>query len=240
MTTPSSVSRRRFIQRALAGSRCVRYWSRCSTALLSDRRGAAPPLRFLFVLEGNSVPPRQVCPDGIPFVEREARSKFVEHSLAGTTLPTALKTRRGVSRPTHHRAGTLGPDVLGRSLQRSRCAGAYHANQGRNIKAPTADALLGQAHPGIFENLVLGISSDMDKAVDFNCSAAARGRSLATLLHPDIAYTRLFGSIAAGKARSSFQARGNVLDYIKDDIKRAPARTRLRGERQDGCLSVGL
>lgn len=220
MTTPTSVSRRRFIKSLSLGA------SASVLAPMLDRialgsEGGAPPLRFLFVLEGNSVPPRQVCPDGIPFVEREARSKFVEHSLTGTTLPTALKPVEAFRDRLTIVQGLSGRMCSGGHSSDHGALGAYHANQGRNIKAPTVDAVLGQAYPGIFENLVLGIASDVDKAVDFNCSAAARGRSLATLLHPDIAYTRLFGSIAEGKARSSFQARGNVLDYIKDDIKRA-------------------
>lgn len=183
--------------------------------------GKSPPLRFLFVLEGNSVPPRQICPEGIPFVERQDRAKFVEHSLLDATLPTALKPVEAFRDRLTIVQGLSGRMCSGGHSSDHGALGAYHANNGRNIKAPTVDALLGQANPGIFENLVLGISSDVDKAVDFNCTAAARGRSLATLLHPEIAYTRLFGSIAAGKAGASFQARSNVLDYIKDDVKRA-------------------
>jgi len=98
--------------------------------------------------------------------------------------------------------------------------GAFHANQGRNIQGPTIDGLLGQAHPGIFENVVLGISSSVHKAVDFNCSASAAGRSLATIMHPETAYNRLFGSVARGQARNSFTARRNLLHHVQQDIKR--------------------
>jgi len=98
--------------------------------------------------------------------------------------------------------------------------GAYHANQGRRIQGPTIDGLLGRLHPGIFENLVLGISSSADKAVDFNCTASASGRSLATIMHPHIAYNRLFGSVAKGQGRDSFNARRNLLHHMQQDIKR--------------------
>jgi len=99
--------------------------------------------------------------------------------------------------------------------------GAYHANQGRNIKSATVDCLIGQAHPGIRENLVLGISSDTDKVVDFNCSASGRGRSMATIMHPSVAYTQLFGAVAEGAAGDSFRARRHLLDHMKGDVRRA-------------------
>ncbi len=220
MTHRISFNRRRFIQNlTLGASAPVLAPMLNRIALGSD--GNDSPLRFLFVVEGNSVPPRQVCPEEIPFVERENRSKFVEHSLQGTTLPTALKPVEQFRDRLTIVQGLSGRMCSGGHSSDHGALGAYHANQGRKIQAATVDALLGQANPGIFANLVLGISSDAQKAVDFNCSAAARGRSLATLLHPEIAYTKLFGSIAEGKARSSFQARANVLDYIKNDVKRA-------------------
>ncbi|WP_166822212.1 DUF1552 domain-containing protein [Thalassoroseus pseudoceratinae] len=220
MTNQSTLNRRHFIKNlTLGASAPVLVPMLNRIAMGAD--GDTPPLRFLFVLEGNSVPPRQVCPDGIPFVEREERTKFVEHSLHDTTLPTALKPIEDFRDQLTIVQGLSGRMCSGGHSSDHGALGAYHANSGRSILAPTIDAVLGQAYPGIFENLVLGISSDVRKAVDFNCSAAARGRSLATLLHPDIAYTRLFGSIAEGRAKSSFRARANVLDYIKDDIKRA-------------------
>lgn len=213
-------TRRKFLNRVSLGA------SAPILAPLLDRvvlgaEGKIAPTRFLFVVEGNSVPPPQVCPEGIPFVEREKRDGFVEHSLDGTTLPTALKPVEDFRDRLTIVQGLSGRMCSGGHSSDHGALGAYHANQGRNLQAATVDAVLGQANPGIFENIVLGISSDADKVVDFNCSASARGRSIATICHPDVAYTRLFGSVAEGEAKASFQARRNLLDYMTGDIKRA-------------------
>lgn len=213
-------TRRKFLSRVSLGA------SAPILAPLLDRvvlgaEGQVAPTRFLFVVEGNSVPPLQICPDGIPFVEREKRNGFVEHSLDGTTLPTALKPVEAFRDQLTIVQGLSGRMCSGGHSSDHGALGAYHANQGRNLQAATVDAVIGQAHPGIFENVVLGISSNADKVVDFNCSASGRGRSLATICHPDIAYTRLFGSVAEGEAKASFQARRNLLDYMTGDIKRA-------------------
>ncbi|MDF1753385.1 MAG: DUF1552 domain-containing protein [Verrucomicrobiales bacterium] len=216
----SPFTRRKFLNRVSLGA------SAPILAPLLDRvvlgaEGKGAPTRFLFVVEGNSVPPLQICPEGIPFVEREKRNGVAEHSLQGTTLPTALKPVEAFRDQLTIVQGLSGRMCSGGHSSDHGALGAYHANQGRNIQAPTVDAVIGQAHPGIFENVVLGISSDVNKVVDFNCSASARGRSLATICHPDVAYTRLFGSVAEGEAKASFQARRNLIDYMSSDIKRA-------------------
>lgn len=220
MIADPSTSRRRFLRHLSLGA---------STPILSPllgrialgAEGHDAPMRFLFVVEGNSVPPKQIHPSGIPFVEREKRSAFVSHSLDGTELPAALKPVEEFRDRLTILQGLSGRMCSGGHSSDHGALGAYHANQGRNIQAPTVDALLGQSHPGVFENLILGISSDPDKVVDFNCSASAARTSLATIMHPSVAYTRLFGSVAEGTARASFQARRNLLDYMKDDVSRA-------------------
>lgn len=182
--------------------------------------GRTPPIRFLFVVEGNSLPPKQVHPVDLPFVERELRKRFLNQSLRARKLPPSLLPIQAWQDRLTVIQGLSGRMCSGGHSSDHGALGAYHANQGRNIQGPTIDGLLGKMHPGIFENIVLGISSSADKAVDFNCSAAESGRSLATIMHPHIAYHRLFGSVAKGRARDSFNARRNLLHYMQQDIKR--------------------
>ena len=217
--TDRSLSRRRFLKHASLGGSAA-LLAPMLGRIVAAADGETSGLKFLFVVEGNSVPPRQVCPDEIEFKERSDRERFVERSLEGTTLPTALGPVAAYRDRLTVIQGLSGRMCSGGHSSDHGALGAYHANQGRNIQGPTVDGLLGQADPGIFANLVLGISSDADKVVDFNCSAAAAGRSLATLLHPSVAYTRLFGSVAAGDAKASFQARRNLLDHMAGDIRR--------------------
>lgn len=182
--------------------------------------GEEAPLRFLFVVEGNSLPPLQVHPEGIPFVEQGRRNRFVTHKLGGTRLPRSLMPVNEYKNHITILQGLSGRMCSGGHSSDHGALGAYHANQGRNIQGPTIDGILGAANPGIFSNVVLGISSQADKAIDFNCSAAAKGRSLATILNPEVAYKRLFGSVAKGSARSEFTARRSLLDFMQEDIKR--------------------
>jgi hypothetical protein len=206
--------------------------------------GDTPPLRFLFVVEGNSVPPPQVCPVGIPYRGREQRTVFTEHSLANADLPTALKPVEAFRDRLTVIQGLSGRMCSGGHSSDHGALGAYHANQGRNIKGATVDCLIGQAHPGIRENLVLGISSDQDKVVDFNCSASSRGRSIATIMHPSVAYSQLFGAVAEGAAGDSFRARRQLLDYMRDDVRRARSqlgsveKEKLDGEEIRALLSL--
>lgn len=191
-------------------------------ALAAD--GRLPPPRFVFAVEGNGVPPKQVHPTGLDFVPREKRDKAVSHSLAKLELPPALapvaefKDRLAVIQ------GLSGRMCSGGHSSDHGALGAFHATHGRAVLGPTVDGVLGRAHPGIFPNVVLGISSNPAEAVAFNCSADAPRRSLPTLLHPLVAYERLFGSVAGGAAKASFAAKRNLLDHMKDDVKRAQGR----------------
>jgi hypothetical protein len=191
-------------------------------ALAAD--GQLPPPRFLFVVEGNGLPPKQVHPAGLPFVEREARDKMQTHSLAGLELPQALKPIEPFRDRLAIIQGLSGRMCTGGHSSDHGALGAFYANSGRNIVGPTIDGVLGRAFPGIFPNLVLGIAANADESVIFNCSADAPGRSLPTICRPDIAFARLFGSVAEGQARASFAARRNLLDYMKDDVRRVQNR----------------
>jgi len=198
-----------------------------------------PPTRFVFVVEGNGLPPQQIQPEGLPFVKREDRERTEAYSLADYDLPESLQP---VAEFKHRMAiiqGLSGRMCTGGHSSDHGALGAFYANNGRNIVAPTIDGLLGKISPGIFSNVVLGIAADPQQSVIFNCSADAPGRSLATICRPEIAYSRLFGSVAEGEARSSFAARRNLLDYMQDDVRRVQSRLgSVDREKLDAYLSA--
>lgn len=200
--------------------------------------GQSPP-RFLFVVEGNGLPPKQVHPAGIPFVERENRDKTSSISLRDLELPPALKPIEPFRDRLAIIQGLSGRMCTGGHSSDHGALGAYYANSGRNIVGPTIDGFLGRTFPGIFSNLVLGIASNPEESVIFNCSADAPGRSLPTICRPDIAFARLFGSVAEGDARASFAARRNLLDYMRDDVRRVQQRLgSVDREKLDGLASA--
>jgi len=215
----NSLQRRQFLRRLSLGASAPALAPLLNQIALGAE-GKTAPVRFLFVVEGNSVPPKQIHPADLPFVEREKRKRLLNRSLLGSPLPTALQPIQPWQDRLTVIQGLSGRMCSGGHSSDHGALGAYHANQGRSIQGPTIDGLLGRLHPGIFENIVLGISSSPNKALDFNCSAADTGRSLATILHPHIAYNRLFGSVGKGAARNSFNARRNLLHHMQQDIKR--------------------
>jgi hypothetical protein len=182
--------------------------------------GKLPPPRFLFVVEGNGVPPRQIHPEGLPWAERAARAKVTVNPLKELALPPALAPVERFKDRLAIIQGMSGRMCTGGHSSDHGALGAYYANSGRNIVGPTIDGVLGKTFPGIFSNVVLGIASDSNQSVIFNCSADAPGRSLPTICRPDIAYSRLFGSVAEGDARAGFAARRNLLDYMRGDVAR--------------------
>jgi len=217
------LARRRFLQGLTLGATGVALNPLLQRmALAADGQPAAP--RFLFVVEGNGLPPRQVHPAGIPFVDRAQRDKVAIHALRELNLPPALQPVAAFRDRLAIIQGLSGRMCGGGHSSDHGALGAYHANNGRHIQAATIDAALGQAFPGIFPSVTLGIASNPDEAVIFNCSADAPGRSLPTICQPHLAYARMFGSVAEGGARASFAAKRNLLDHLRGDVARVRQR----------------
>lgn len=216
----STLNRRRFLKNLTLGAGAP-VLAPVLERIVLGAEGRLAPLRFLFVLEGNGLPPRQLQPVEIPFIPRQERERFSNTPLAGCTLPPSLRPVEEFRERMTILQGLSGRMCSGGHSCDHGALGAYHANGGRAIRGATVDGVLGRAHPGIFQNVVLGISSEVDKAIDFNCTATAPGQSLATILHPSIAYRRLFGAVAQNEAGTDFEARRRLLDHMQGDIKRA-------------------
>jgi len=219
----ASTSRRGFLRGVSLGASGLVLGPMLGRVALANA-GELPPPRFLFVLEGNGLPPQQIHPLGIPFVEREDRASLTTQSLHDLQLPTALEPVAAFKDRMSILQGLSGRVCTGGHSSDHGALGAFYGNNGRNIVGPTIDGLLGRTFPGIFPNVVLGIAADPNESVIFNCSADAPGRSLPTICRPDIAFSRLFGSVAQGEARSSFAARRKLLDYMQQDVRRVQSR----------------
>jgi hypothetical protein len=176
--------------------------------------------RFLFVVEGNGLPPEQLVPAGIEFRKREDREGVRVEPLEGATLPVSLAPVDAYRNRLSILQGLSGRMCTGGHSSDHGALGAFHSNGGRNVQSATIDATLGSAYPGIFPNVVLGISSQADDSVIFNCSADRPGRSLATICKPDVAFARMFGSAAEGEAKATFAAKRNLMDHMQGDIRR--------------------
>jgi hypothetical protein len=217
---PGLIHRRHFLRNITLGASAT-LLAPVLERIALGAEGKTGPLRFLFVLEGNGLPPRQLQPPDIPFVPRENRDSFQSTPLGDSILPPSLDPVNAFRNRMTIIQGLSGRMCSGGHSCDQGALGAYHANGGRAIRGATVDALLGGANPGVYKNIVLGISSEVDKAIDFNCTAVGPGQRLATILHPDIAYRKFFGVASKDAAGAAFQARSRLLEHLHADVGRA-------------------
>ncbi|MEM1224729.1 MAG: DUF1552 domain-containing protein [Planctomycetota bacterium] len=213
----SELARRRFLQSLSLGAAAPLLLPTLDRICMAAD-GELPPLRFLFVVEGNGLPPLQVVPKNMPFRQRQERNSFASWRIDDATLPIGMEPIDAYKDRLTIVQGLSGRMCSGGHSSDHGTLGAYHANQGRSIKGATVDGLLGQHFPSIFNNVVLGVSS-RKKQIDFNLSASGPGKSIATIYDPIVAYQRLFGSVADGDGRNEFSARQNLLDHVRGKIK---------------------
>ena len=84
----------------------------------------------------------------------------------------------------------------------------------------TIDVALGKKLGGIFPHFGLGISDRAEDDVIYNCSAWGKGQPTPTICQPMTAYGALFGSVAGGNSKAEFNAKTNLLDFLRSDVKR--------------------
>jgi hypothetical protein len=213
-----------------AGSVLLSPMLRQLTAEASGDEGS--PMRFVFVVEGNGLPPDQIQPVGIER-KKNAQSqndvdRLVDAPLDNHELPEALKPLNNYKDRLTIIQGLSGRICGGGHSNNFGALGAYHAkggvgNSGSAIDE-TIDAAIAKNLPGIFPHVGLGISSRPEHSIIYNCSAWGPGQKLPTQCRPDLAYSTLFGSVAGGNAKQQFIAERNLFDFMVDDVKRLESR----------------
>lgn len=198
---------------------------------------AKKPQRFVFVMEGNGLPWEQTQPQGIEragtshlkggaaTVENpEARDKLVDIPLGKHELAESLRPLDPWKSRVTVVQGLSGRVTGGGHSTDFGALGCYAAHGGTgNSGTPqgeTIDVALGKKLGGIFPQVGLGIVDRPELTTIYNCSAWAKGKPLPTQCNPELAYASLFGSVASGAAREEFVARGNILHFLHDDLKR--------------------
>ena len=198
------------------------------------------PKRFVFVVESNGVRPEQLPPTGVTRKAREQRpggpTDLIDVSLKDKDLPFSLEPVKAWKDKVTIVQGLSGRVCGGGHSNNFMALGAFGAGRGNGgestaIEGETIDGALARFMPGIFPHIGLGISKRMENNVIYNISAWGPNKPMPTMVKPDQAYATLFGSVAGGKAREEFIAGNNLLDFMKDDVKRAAAQ--LRGQERE-------
>jgi hypothetical protein len=191
----------------------------------------ALPKRVVFVVESNGLFPHHVQPTGLDRPKGGA-DRLVDESLAARSLPEAIsplapfKDRITILQGL---SGRIAEGGTGGHSTNYGGLGCYPGNKGP--MAQTIDAALAAAFPGIIPHVGLGIHSRPEVSVYYSVSATGAGKPLPIQCRPELAARSLFGSVAGGNARASFDLRTTLLDHLAGDVKRV--RGALAGPEKD-------
>lgn len=224
-------SRREFLKHTSLGAGALAL-SPVLGQLKARAAGVAPnTTRFVFVVESNGVRPEQVAPSGI---ERQPRrqealngsAEFIDESLKDRDLPYSLEPITPWKDKVTIVQGLSGKVAGGGHSNNYQALGAFGAGRGQSgestaILGPTIDGALAQHIGGIFPHIGLGISKRPENSVVYSISAIGKNKALPIMVKPDQAMGTLFGSVASGHAKNEFIANRNLLDFLREDVKRA-------------------
>jgi hypothetical protein len=198
-----------------------------------EAQAAGEPMkakRFVFVVESNGVRPEQLAPSGIERKPREQRplngpADFLDVSLVDKELPFSLEPVSGWKNKLTIVQGLSGRICGGGHSNNFGALGCFPTpGESKRIVGETIDGALAKQLGGIFPHIGLGISKRLENSVIYNISALGADKGLPTMCKPDQAYAALFGSVAEGSAKQEFAAKNNLLDFLKDDLKRSQAK----------------
>jgi hypothetical protein len=181
----------------------------------------------VFVVESNGVRPEQLAPSGLTRKPREQKplngpAELVDVALAGRDLPFSLEPVRKWKDRVTIVEGLSGRINGGGHSNNFGALGCFPTpRETTAVSGETVDGALAKAVPGIFPHVGLGISKRPENSVIYNISAWGPNKGLPTICSPDQAYAHLFGSVAQGAARQKFVAGNNLLDFLREDVKRA-------------------
>ena len=199
--------------------------------------GTKLPPRFVFLVEGNGLEPPHVTPIGYkrpnvsvgkPKVPNmQGVTEMVDESLVGKKLPESLHPIQAWQDRLTVVNGLSGRIAGGGHSNDFGALGAYNCSSGVGSSGTpvgeTIDVALGKKLGGIFPHFGIGISDRAEHDVIYNCSAWGKGQPTPTICQPMTAYGALFGSVAAGNSKAEFNAKTNLLDFLRDDVKRLHA-----------------
>jgi hypothetical protein len=182
---------------------------------------AANRKKVVFVLQCNGMHPAHLMPSGLerPKSGKWSNDKLEEYSLKERALHAALEPLTPFKERLALVGGLSGRIALSDHSANHGALGCYPANKGP--MAQTIDCTIGEANPGIFPYVALGMAEKLDQTLNYQLSASGPGKANPVQCNPELAFKALFGSVAGGNSRAAFDRRTNLLDFMADDVKRA-------------------
>lgn len=189
--------------------------------------------RVVFVVQSNGLNPNHLVPAGVKRRpdgrnERPVNDQLEEVSLKDKELHPAMEPLKGFKDRMAFVQGLSGRIAISDHSSNHGALGAYGASRGAMMQ--TIDSAVGEALPGTFSHVALGLNGG-EGPMNYRISAAGVGKEVPIICSPDLAFQSLFGSVAEGTGKSAFDRRTNLLDFMTDDVRRARS-TLVGDERQ--------
>lgn len=224
-------NRRCFLKDLSLGSSGI-VLSQILSRLSAEAAGIKPehlPQRFVFVMKSSGIIPSKLEPASL----REAlsdKSKYVNESLSDHALPATLaplepfKDQLGIVQGLSGRMCRPGHSSWFGAMGVYKTGGEH--NSGTILRA-TVDAEMARLNPSPFNHVGLALrgkvmGKEMEGTLYPGITAVAPNRELPFQASPDVAYQQLFGSAIRSNANAEtrYRLRGNLLDFMVDDIHR--------------------
>ena len=197
------------------------------------------PQRFVFVVKSSGLTPGHIVPDNFVddyIVQKESYiagegytsgvqmkecDRFIRRSLKDAVLNESMKSLE----PFKDRL-TILQGLSGNMVNGGHMSGYGAMSCMKDLMAETIDHKMAMLYPSVFSHLGLStVTATMGaRFADSVCypgiSAASSTKTLPFHGSPIQAYQSLFGSVATGNDRKQFEARGNLFDYLGEDVKR--------------------
>ncbi len=175
------------------------------------------PKRFVFVVKASGLQAEFLNPKGLT----HGGDRLVDEPLADKTLPAGMEPLK----PFKHKL-TILQGLSGRMCTFGHSSfygalGAYKATAQAMPAAATIDGHFSNVFPSVFNHVGLKMGDGSQGTAYPVISAAGKNKQLPFQCNPELAYQKLFGSIASGGSiKKKYQRTGNVLDAMAEDIKK--------------------
>ncbi len=208
-------SRREFLFRGTAigaGSVFLGTFLRQLEAAPGD---AVRPVRVVFFVQGNGVYPNEIQPEGIDRPRHPTRLE--DRPLNGHRFPFSMEPLQAFSEKITFVHGLSGKVQRGGHGSGFAALGCFPDSRGPY--AETIDAAVAKRARGLFPHVGLGVQN-RPASVIYNVTAWQRGQAMPTQCNPLLAYEQLFAVAGQGEGRARFNARTQLLDFLRDDVGR--------------------
>jgi hypothetical protein len=226
--TFASLPRRSFLKTLSLGAGTP-FLTPLLTRLEAETRGVMP-MRFVFFLEGNGLPPDDIQPVGLVRQDMmnpkggqtskcngEDAVVDVRLSAPNLKLPDPIAPLERHTKRITLLQGLSGRVCGGGHSNGFGALGAYSASAG--AREITIDAALAKAHPSIVQHVALGVKGGTEN-IFYCCSASGPNQKVPHYQDPVLAYNMLFGRILGGNTATEVGSQALLLDHVAGDIKR--------------------